>query len=98
MTVQTQKITIPTSYFPKVGRIYPNAIIEGIDQYYILGEGWTLEPMDCTRNNLEALKQKGASSVNLKITRQPKVQLFVEVLPLLQNTPIRADFKIEELI
>ena len=96
--IQTQKVTVPTSYFKNVGRIYPNAFIEGINQYYTLGEGWTLEAMDCTRNNLEALKQKGASSVNLKITRQNKVQLFVEVLPLLQNTPIRADFKIEELI
>lgn len=98
MTALTQKVTVPTSYFKNVGRIYPNAIIDSIDQYYILGEGWTLEPMDCTKNNLEALKQKGVTAVNLKITRA-KIQN--SLFPEMDSTPkndFHADFKLSELL
>lgn len=97
--IQTQKVTIPTSYFPKVGRIYPNAFIEGINQYYVLGDGWTIEWMECTQVNLEALKQKGVASVNLKITRATRIQLalFTNEDIELKKT-INADFKLSELI
>lgn len=95
-----QKVTIPTSYYAAVDRIYKNSIIEEITSYYIPGEMHETIHQPCTRARLIELRERGAITVVLKIHRSefdifPGMQMSASMDKAVN---ISDSFKISELI